>query len=153
MTPKVTAHLLSRPKGRIYHYSSQRGLLGILDTRELWATKIQFMNDAEEFRHAVALARAVLKQRQNDLGKIEAINCAIQHLPVIETTDIFVACFSEAGDLLSQWRGYCPDGIGFSIGFDYEELKTVASAQECFVGRCIYDVDTKNDLRGCPAFS
>jgi len=146
MTPRVTAHLQSRPKGRIYHYSSQQGLLGILETREFWATKIQFMNDAEEFRHAIALAKAILERRQNELGRIDAIDCAIQHLPITETTDIFLACFSEVGDLLSQWRGYCPEGIGFSIGFDYQELEAVAIAQECFIGRCIYDMDTKNNL-------
>ena len=30
----------------------------------------------------------------------------------------YIACFSEARDLLSQWRGYAKDGQGFAIGFD-----------------------------------
>ena len=30
----------------------------------------------------------------------------------------FVCCFSENGDLLSQWRGYADDGKGIAIGFD-----------------------------------
>lgn len=32
-------------------------------------------------------------------------------------------CLSEAGDLLSQWRGYADDGQGFCIGFSSEYLK------------------------------
>lgn len=33
-----------------------------------------------------------------------------------------VCCFSKAGDLLSQWRGYADDAKGLSIGFDAEAL-------------------------------
>jgi hypothetical protein len=36
----------------------------------------------------------------------------------------FVACFSEAGDLLSQWRGYANDAQGISIGFYKPILQT-----------------------------
>lgn len=32
----------------------------------------------------------------------------------------YVCCFSEDGDMLSQWRGYANDGHGFSIGFNSE---------------------------------
>lgn len=37
----------------------------------------------------------------------------------------FVCCFSENGDLLSQWRGYADDGNGVSIGFNTETLKAI----------------------------
>jgi len=30
----------------------------------------------------------------------------------------YIACFSEKGDLLSQWRAYADDGEGVAIGFD-----------------------------------
>lgn len=32
-------------------------------------------------------------------------------------TPIYTTCFSENGDLLSQWRGYAADGTGIAIGF------------------------------------
>jgi hypothetical protein len=32
--------------------------------------------------------------------------------------DFYVTCFSEYGDLLSQWRGYANDGNGVAIGFN-----------------------------------
>lgn len=36
----------------------------------------------------------------------------------------YVTCFSEKGDLLSQWRGYANDAKGISIGFDKNILQT-----------------------------
>lgn len=38
-----------------------------------------------------------------------------------------VTCFSEAKDLLSQWRGYANDGNGIAIGFSKEHLMTFDS--------------------------
>lgn len=32
----------------LYHYTSQVGLLGILQKKELWATQIQYLNDCED---------------------------------------------------------------------------------------------------------
>lgn len=32
---------------------------------------------------------------------------------------VFVACFCESGDLLSQWRGYAEEGGGYSVGFTF----------------------------------
>lgn len=36
--------------------------------------------------------------------------------------DRYISCFSEDGDLLSQWRGYADDGKGLSIGFNRKKL-------------------------------
>ncbi len=35
-------------------------------------------------------------------------------------------CLSENGDILSQWRGYAADGMGFSIGFSAEYLNRLS---------------------------
>lgn len=35
----------------------------------------------------------------------------------------YVMCFSENGDLLSQWRGYADDARGIVIGFNFESIK------------------------------
>jgi hypothetical protein len=41
--------------------------------------------------------------------------------------DSYIACFSEKGNDLSQWRAY-GRGRGFSIGFDSDELNRLARA-------------------------
>ena len=59
---------------------------------------------------------------------------------------MFVACLSEAGDLLSQWRGYCSAGNGFSIGFSQERLLSVLSGQGFGIAACIYDYKEQHSL-------
>jgi len=41
---------------------------------------------------------------------------------------IYVCSFSENGDQLSQWRGYCRGGAGYSIGFNYTKLQQIIMA-------------------------
>jgi hypothetical protein len=38
-------------------------------------------------------------------------------------TMVYVTSFSEERDQLSQWRGYCGNAAGFSIGFNLAKLK------------------------------
>src|SRR5262249_33733096 len=50
--------------------------------------------------------------------------------------DVFVACFSEEGDSLSQWRGYCGRESGFSLGFPSERLQAATGRP---LVACVYD--------------
>jgi hypothetical protein len=52
---------------------------------------------------------------------------------------LFITCFTEDGDLLSQWRGYTPHAKGVSIGFSHTHLLACAREQHFEFGRCIYD--------------
>jgi len=56
-----------------------------------------------------------------------------------------VASFTEEGDLLSQWRGYCPKG-GFSIGFHFDLLAQIAKRHDSFLVPCVYDFKLQNKL-------
>jgi hypothetical protein len=58
---------------------------------------------------------------------------------------VFVACFSEDGDLLSQWRAYCPTG-GVSIGFDKSQLMESLREQPFELGKCVYDPNSQIQL-------
>ena len=58
----------------------------------------------------------------------------------------YVASFSEHGNLLSQWRTYCPSGAGFSLGFSRGELAEAAEAKKpkdepWKLLRCFYDLE------------
>jgi len=41
------------------------------------------------------------------------------------TFDFFIACFSEEGNLLSQWRAYAANAAGYSIGYLGRDLATI----------------------------
>jgi hypothetical protein len=61
----ITFERLSRaePPPILYHYTTQEGLLGILETDSLWATKIHFLNDSSEYALACNLAVEEIKSR------------------------------------------------------------------------------------------
>jgi hypothetical protein len=56
----------------------------------------------------------------------------------IKLANIFVCSLTEVADLLSQWRGYCSVGTGYSIGFDSEKLLERARKQNFLLGACEY---------------
>jgi hypothetical protein len=50
--PIFDAHTRRPKPDKVYHYTNQSGLLGIIENQELWATIIHFLNDSSEFRIA-----------------------------------------------------------------------------------------------------
>ncbi len=141
--------LKEEPKTTIYHYTNQKGLLGIVDTKTIWATNIHYLNDAAEFSYALKLARYVLQENKENLKKKiekEIITAIENSLFTIEKISICVCSFSEKGDLLSQWRGYCPHGGGFSIGFKYSNLKDAIKRENFILAPCVYDSKKQIDI-------
>ena len=51
------------PDETLYHYTNLKGLLGIVESRVLWASDIRYMNDASELKHTVDLIRIEIRQR------------------------------------------------------------------------------------------
>lgn len=141
-----------RPPKRLYHYTTQRGLLGILKSKTLWATRIQYLNDSSEFGYTLPLWTKAVEVRQRRLRESSSPTAEFRsqfasllgELPIIferfSKIPIYVVCFSEDGDSLDQWRAYCPSGPGFSIGFNSEQtIVTSTIKQHCFIAPCIYD--------------
>ena len=94
----------------LYHYCSVETFFNIITNQTLRLTNIQYMNDAKELHYGLDLleeADDVYKIKNEDRDYIE----------------IYAMCFSEEGDLLSQWRGYGNNAEGLSIGFDFSILK------------------------------
>jgi hypothetical protein len=131
-----------KPTPGFFHYTTYSGLLGIVDSGTLWATNIHHLNDYTEFSHAIELARGVLLGRRMRENLPESLLDYVSNLGRIENLNIYVACFCENGDLLSQWRGYS-GGSGVSIGFRYDELAESAELQGFHILKCIYDNSTK----------
>jgi hypothetical protein len=129
------------PPDPLYHYTNQVGLLGIIQSGELWATKVQYMNDSTEFGLAVELAKKRMEGRVLDslvLEPTEPLPQIIEKLQHITQVNICSVSFCRQADLLSQWRGYS-SGVGYAIGFSSLALVETARNQGCRLGRCIYD--------------
>jgi hypothetical protein len=134
---------------RVYHYTSQDGLLGVLGNKQVWATNTRFLNDSSEGLHAVEYARNVIMNKINrgglspeEVSALEAMsNKAHTAAPRHYTTS-----FSEDGDSLSQWRAYCPPNGGYSLGIPTRQLVAMANEQGFWLVRCIYEHKEKYAL-------
>lgn len=133
----------------LYHYTTQEGLLGIVQKDEIWCTKIHYLNDEKEFSLALKIAHEYLvelKDKSSSEKEIEKINFLIKKVDSIELVNVCVCSFSEKGDLLSQWRAYGGERSGFSIGFDTETLKKMGSKSDFLLVRCIYEPKIQKKL-------
>lgn len=112
---------------RIYHYTNDAGLRGILENKLLWLTDIFDLNDPSELRHGLNNASQTLFELTSDLTpecKFLAERFAdFVRSGVRETADYFCCCFSSEADELGQWRAYADNGHGFALGFDAESLE------------------------------
>jgi hypothetical protein len=111
----------------LWHYTNADGLIGILESGCIFTTQIACLNDQLEERYfgnlvlagvrdllkANADPRTTVMLRVAEAGLLEAESSA---------TGRFVACFSEVGDDLGQWRGYGGGQCGYAIGFHSKEI-------------------------------
>lgn len=115
------------PSGALYHYTTAEGLKGIIEDNELWATSAYLLNDSGEVTYGCdvlseALTKYIAQKHCTDSsvtrGVVESLrNWFREVLPVRKDIQpIYVVCFCEDDNLLSQWRAYGEAG-GYSIGF------------------------------------
>ena len=127
----------SKTPETLYHYTDAAGLLGIVTAGTLWATHYAYLNDASEFKYAVRMMKGVVEEATVD-AEPDSWKARFRHVISqggasdysagwAEDSDEqqFVACFSERGDELSQWRGYGKSIGGYSLGFPFAHLQAI----------------------------
>jgi Protein of unknown function (DUF2971). len=130
----------------LFHYTSLAAAINIVTTRTLWASSIHHLNDGTEFRIGYDLLRSEIDRIAPDDKRLAAFTDAVRFALVsTQQVNVFVGSFSENGDLLSQWRSYCPPGKGVSIGFDSADLAGSAVAQDFELVKCIYDPEEQHE--------
>ena len=112
----------------IFHYCNEDVFRKIIASKKLWLTPVNTMNDSEEvihlYKNVWEKAKELLLQKFKDEWSINILKIVDGHISNIAIfTDMpYCTCFSDNGDLLSQWRAYADDGKGYSICFDSETL-------------------------------
>lgn len=105
----------------LYHYTTAKGLEGILKTGKVWATNYAFMNDPAELVEGSTIIKNVVKEVDGDLIRVTdhlLHSKGYGTLEEMKRRHTYLASFSKHGDTLSQWILYGDGGRGFSIGFD-----------------------------------
>lgn len=152
----------------LYHYTSQQGLLAIIDSKTIWATNIYYLSDSSEYEYAAKLIQDVIREYLiTPPGSSPSLAAGIP-LPTKITPEmleqmllesirgvisllttryrIYVCSFSEEGDQLSQWRGYCPNGNGFSLGFAISPLLDQMVKYSFGLVQCVYDKNEQTKI-------
>jgi hypothetical protein len=93
-------------------------MVGIVQTGELWAPNVLYLNDKSELSNAMEFFKRELDGQP--LGLAESVDfprlmihtqfgrCNVEH---------FAVSFCEGPDLLEQWRAYGGSGSGYALGF------------------------------------
>ena len=118
---------------RLYHYTRGSGLLGIVGSEhiELHATSTLHMNDSREAMEAsLHIHRAARHWRSHfDAFRQQLIDDMFPEEPPVPASlprnvrEIFTVSFTEAGDLLSQWRAYTEPGDGYALIFSTAAIR------------------------------
>ena len=134
-------HFYSTKDDVLYHYTTLDGLLGIVNSKEIWTSQINYLNDESEFLYTLQIVRRFLgdySHRTQDKEKKKEIELLFGAVRTIEEIKICVCSFSKDGDSLAQWRAYGPQG-GYAIGFHLSVLQKLAEQHHFTVCECEYD--------------
>jgi hypothetical protein len=138
---KIDELLKQNPGSDLFHYTDATGLLGILKEKSIWATSAYHLNDSREFSYAVDLIKARFEERfpreDNPAGTFHG-RLRDQLLTLTKDIQVFVASFSEQGDLLSQWLAYSGLGNGYAIGLSAKHFEA-AKGDGFMLVRCLYE--------------
>jgi len=151
-----------RPKNFVlYHYTTADGLKGIIENDELWATSAYYLNDPTEIMYGYQLIDEALEAWRKKANPPE--NCMAgglvyklqrqfghDYLKLNIITPVYLTCFCEEDNLLSQWRAYSQSG-GYSIGFHVLSEGTVYGLKpepSVYSARCVkVEYDRGEQLR------
>jgi hypothetical protein len=133
----------------LYHYTDLTGLLGILKNHDLWLTHSRYSNDAEEMVHGTAVVG-------NEIDKALSAHVHdtnyLQELAQLASDQegVYICCFCERDNLLSQWRGYGANGSGVSLQFAPKEFADVSGPDNAHglvrFWKVFYNYDTQADI-------
>jgi hypothetical protein len=112
------------------HYTDLAGFQGIVENNELWLSNAAFLNDPEELEHGIRQARKILEKLlegsasdRTARARLKLVADIVKDFKKFRPPSIFIICFCEKRDLLSQWRGYA-SRQGVSVSFDTEKLRS-----------------------------
>jgi hypothetical protein len=117
----------------VYHYTDMQAFGGMVERTGLWATDFRYLNDSRELTYTWEPFVQRLRDLSADEGPHAASYAAqLKALELMNSTDlmlyddsIFVACFTELDDAVSQWSRYGANGHGVAMGFDSEAIQAL----------------------------
>ena len=160
-TPSTLGEKMMNTEKPLFHYTTIKGLQGIVENRSIWATDTRYLNDFSENSYSKKILRQELinfcketpvfhknttPNKSPGYHFLKILEENIQTLFPSDKFSFYVCSFSEQKDLLSQWRGYGQDGTGFSLGFNINKLSQCLKESNFDIRPCIYEEEKQKEL-------
>ena len=95
---------------KLYHYTSRKGLLGIIQNHELWMTNILYLNDSREFMYTLELVKSEIDKWIDEVSN----NPSEGHkLKILSEIKIFCDDFPE--------NHFLVDDVEYYVFFPYNQ--------------------------------
>jgi hypothetical protein len=99
---------------KLCHYTSLEGAIGIITAGDLHLTNLRYSNDDEEMNYGRRLIDEVIgdleKEATADAPRTEFLAKLRARLESARDAQVYICCFCQKENLLSQWRGYADNG-------------------------------------------
>ena len=118
-----------KESGKVYHYTSEAGVFGILKSRSLHLRNVIYMNDPREVNY---LSQYLESYQERNFIKQETIKKILHEVGRIKGYyDIFIFSTSDDKDSRTLWEGYTKQKYdGFNIGFNIDKLRELLKKNE-----------------------
>lgn len=132
----------------LYYYCAPETLLSLFENKCFWLTSLTQSNDALEGRWM--LREWLSKFGSGKEERLQQIGARVLVDGVLDDNLSLGVCFSEDGDVLSQWRGYAANGSGFAVGFRRGKLEELTDEQVALskIGYGYRDLEDVNEVIG-----
>lgn len=117
--------LVGRGETSLFHYTNLDGLKGIIENHDLWLTHARYSNDEREITLGLSIAAEAVTALRKQPGSAawRAYLDQLQgRLDSNQSADVYICCFCDEGDRLSQWRAYGGDGNGVTLEINPKEF-------------------------------
>ncbi len=111
----------------VYHFTDMRGLLGIVEHAELWATEASSLNDPTEVSGGLDRIYRWMRRHRTERAVAKVLE-VLPNRPELFGR-IYVLSASLDGDDAGQWRSYGDNGRGCAIELDTSRPLTVKAQQ------------------------
>ncbi len=116
--------------GIVYHYTDSQAFKDVAEKAALWATDFRYLNDSRELVYTwIAFVEKLQQLAAQPSEYSEAYGAQLEALRLMNATDLmhfddamFVACFTELPDAVSQGTRYGANGHGLALGFDSDKI-------------------------------
>ena len=161
----ATSHVSLARHPYLYHYRQDKAVVeSIVTNGKFWATHAAHMSDETELEYGAMMVKSILDEfvslnKEMSWDVSEFIEMAWLHANPYNNeftgkVDPYFVCFSERGDIESQWEEYAAESTGYCIEFTVAEPYTnpcsensydLARSNILFL-KVIYDVDEQRRL-------